>query len=481
MCEKLAGPFREAKYSGLIEGIGKKPKKGGRFSMVRSMYAGVTGLSSHQTKMDVIGNNVSNVNTVGFKSGRVLFNEVFNQTLSPARAPGQGSESGGVNPKQVGLGIDVSSIDTIMSRGSIERTDNVTDLSIDGDGFFVTGGETEDMREFTRAGNFSIDKNGDLIAGNGKKVYGWNDYQDDPEDGVIFNTDQDISPLNIYLDEHSGNKRVTSSSMTQRAMLSGNLNAGEEVMEDGAIDDPEENAHYTSPFTAYDTLGNEYRVNLEYFKVDVDEDHTEWQVRVSAIDDGQEGDEIEIEPEILEDSIKFDKSGSIKEDSNSKQKINITPGEGVGADEMEIELDFSSLTMYDGESTVRSDFVDGNRMGNLTSFEVGEDGIITGVYDNGEQMPLGQVALANFDNPEGLSKTGENSFIETANSGEFVRPLKPGEGGSGKLTAGTLEMSNVDLSKEFADMIVTQRGFQANSRIITSADEMLQELINLKR
>ena len=448
--------------------------------MVRSMFAGVSGLSSHQSRMDVIGNNIANVNTVGFKSGRVLFSEVFNQTINPARAPGQGNDSGGENPMQVGLGTGVSAIDTIMSRGSIERTDNVTDLSIDGDGFFVTGGATEDMRMFTRAGNFSIDRNGNIIAGNGMKVYGWNEYQDDPEDGVIFNTDQDIRPLNIYYDEQNGNKRVTSSSMTQRALLSGNLNAGFEVMEDGAIDDPEQSAHYTSPFTAYDTLGNEYRVNLEYFKVEVTDDHTEWQVRVNSIDDEQEGNETEIEPQILE-GILFDKSGSILEGSDASRSITITPGEGVGAEEMEIELDFSALTMYEGESTVRANYVDGNKMGNLVSFNVGGDGIITGVYDNGRQMPLGQVALAIFDNPEGLSKAGENSFVETANSGEFVRPLKPGEGGSGELTAGTLEMSNVDLSKEFADMIVTQRGFQANSRIITSADEMLQELINIKR
>ena len=449
--------------------------------MVRSMYAGVTGLSSHQVKMDVIGNNIANVNTVGFKSGRVLFNEVFNQTLSPAKAPEQVSGRGGENSKQVGLGIDVSAIDTVMTRGSIERTDNIMDLSIDGEGFFITGGASPGTNMFTRAGNFSIDKNGDVIAGNGMKLYGWNEYVSDPEAGVSFDTDQDIRPLNIYFDEQNGNKKVISSSVTEDVLLAGNLNAGVEVIEEAITDDSEQRPHYTSPFTVYDTLGNEYRINIEYFKVDVTDEHTEWEVRVSSIDDEKEGYETGIEPQILEESILFDKSGSIKEDSISKQKANIIPGELKGAEEMEIELDFSTLTMYDGESTVRANFVDGNKMGNLVSFSIGGDGIITGVYDNGKQMPLGQVALASFDNPEGLSKTGENSFMESANSGQFIRPLRPGEGGSGQLTAGTLEMSNVDLSREFADMIITQRGFQANSRVITSADEMLQELINLKR
>lgn len=449
--------------------------------MVRSMYAGVTGLSSHQVKMDVIGNNIANVNTVGFKSGRALFSEVFNQTLSPAKAPEQVSGNGGSNPMQVGLGIGVSAIDTIMTRGSIERTDNIMDLSIDGEGFFITGGPTAGTNMFTRAGNFSIDQNGDIIAGNGMKLFGWNEYTNDPEKGISFDTDQAIRPINIYYDEQNGNKKVISSRDTKDVLLAGNLNAGVEVLEEEIAPDSEQRPHYTSPFTVYDTLGNEYRINLEYFKVDVTDEHSEWKVRVRSIDDEKEGYETTIEPQILEESIFFNKNGSIKEDSVVKEMMKIIPGELKGAEEMEIELDFSTLTMYDGESTVRANFVDGNKMGNLVSFSIGADGVITGVYDNGKQMPLGQVAIANFDNPAGLTKMGENSFMESANSGKFIRPLKPGEGGSGQLTAGTLEMSNVDLSREFADMIITQRGFQANSRIITSADEMLQELINLKR
>lgn len=450
--------------------------------MIRAMHSGVTGLKSHQVKMDVIGNNVANVNTVGFKSSRVLFSEIFNEMVSSARTPMQARDRGGTNPMQVGVGIDISSIDKNMAKGSVERTDNVMDLSIDGEGFFVTGAIEEGEHLFTRAGNFSIDQNGNLVTGNGMKVFGWNEYTIHPEHGVQFDTDQDIKPINIYIDEQNGNKKVVSSNATERVSLSGNLNAGVEALGEDVTDDTEQAPHYTSPFTVYDSLGNNYRLNVEYFKVEVTDEHTEWQIRAKSIIDGEEeGYETIVDPEVLEASIYFDKDGTIKEESVTDPVLSIKPGLLKGAQDMNIALDLSQLTMYDGESTVRPDFLDGNKMGNLNSFSFGEDGVITGVYDNGERMPLGQIALVNFNNPQGLIKVGNNSFAESANSGGFFGAVAPGEGGTGEVSPGTLEMSNIDLSREFADMIITQRGFQANSRTVTSADEMLQELINIKR
>ena len=153
----------------------------------------------------------------------------------------------------------------------------------------------------------------------------------------------------------------------------------------------------------------------------------------------------------------------------------------VGVGQFTVKFDFSKLTMYASDSSAKPTNIDGYPTGNLVTFNIGADGIITGIYSNGQQQPLGLVALASFENPAGLQKVGENVYIPTTNSGDFKKGLKAGSEGVGNMNPGTLEMSNVDLSKEFTDMIITQRGFQANSRIITTSDEMLQELVNLKR
>jgi flagellar hook protein FlgE len=451
--------------------------------MIRAMYAGVSGLNSHQLKMDVVGNNVANVNTVGFKSGRVLFQEVFSQTLSAGRGPNDRVGQGGVNPLQVGMGLGISAVDTITNRGSIQRTDNPTDLSIEGEGFFIVGEDAFAMRFFTRAGNFSIDKEGNLVAGNGYKVYGWNQYTTDPNAGHSFDDDSPTAPLNIYYDEANGNKRVIPAKSTEKVVISGNLNAGL-----NSVEDLSGRPNYSSPFTAFDSLGNTYQIKLEYYKKGVVDGKAEWDVRVGFVNDYEEGGAPTVKlgdsgtegSSALLNPIRFDQTGAIVPD-NAKQKIIITPGSQVGTKPIEIDLDLSTLSMYNGGSSANANYVDGYSMGNLISFNIGVEGLIMGVYDNGKQNPLGQVAIATFKNPAGLIKTGENLFRESANSGEYVKPLKAGAGGAGMINPGTLEMSNVDLSKEFAEMIITQRGFQANSRIISTSDEMLSELINLKR
>jgi len=182
-------------------------------------------------------------------------------------------------------------------------------------------------------------------------------------------------------------------------------------------------------------------------------------------------------------SIRFDSKGQIIKDNEDEvfPLITIEPDESVGSEPIEIKLDFSGLTMYSGDSSVKPISVDGYSTGSLVTFNIGADGIITGIYSNGQQQPLGMLALASFENPAGLQKVGNNMFLPTTNSGDFTKAVRAGMGSVGTLNPGTLEMSNVDLSREFSDMIITQRGFQANSRIITTSDEMLQELVNLKR
>jgi flagellar hook protein FlgE len=446
--------------------------------MMRAMFSGVTGLNAHQTKMDVVGNNIANINTVGFKAGRVMFQEVFSQTLRGAGAPDQGTGSGGINPMQVGLGLGISAIDTITTRGSLQRTDSSTDVSIEGEGFFVIGETNGGSKNFTRAGNFSIDSNGNLVSGNGLAVYGWRSFDEDTEFGPIFDTNKEMKALNIFYDpELDKDKKFIPAKETSRVQLVGNLNAGQRIF-DGPVEDSSE-AQFANPIMVYDSLGFEHRLNLEYFKTDVAGGSNQWSVRIRTIDSYEDGLEPTISPNILQ-NIAFNSMGGIHENSLATQSITLTPNEQSGAKAVNIELNFSSLTMFDGDYTVRSNFVDGYKKGSLVSFSIGADGLITGVYDNGRQNPLGQLAVATFQNPAGLVKIGDNMYMESRNSGRF-EAYKPGVAGAGTLNPGTLEMSNVDLSKEFAEMIMTQRGFQASSRIITSTDEMMQELINLKR
>lgn len=441
--------------------------------MMRSMFSGVSGLRAHQTRMDVIGNNVSNVNTVGFKSGRVVFQEIFNQTLRGAGAPDATTGRGGTNPMQIGLGLNVGSIDTIFTRGSVQRTDNPTDLSIEGDGFFVVKGGIGDTFRFTRAGNFGLDKLGNLVSGNGMNVYGWQKYDRSSDGSIIFDTEMEIEPINLYSDIHNLNKRIIAAKATSNAVFAGNLDASKGAI---AIDDIGTTpAHFTIPITVYDALGNDYKVDVKFWKTAASDTGSNWTWSVGA-GTGFSATET--------GTINFGPDGKIVAGNgggNVVQDIIFTPDATSGTGSFTAKFDFSKVTTSSADSSVKPTNIDGYPTGNLVTFNIGSDGILTGIYSNGQQQPLGLLAMASFENPAGLQKVGENLYIPTTNSGDFKKAVKAGAEGVGMLSPGTLEMSNVDLSREFTDMIITQRGFQANSRIITTSDEMLQELVNLKR
>jgi len=456
----------------LTEGTGKF--KGGRFiNMMRSMFSGVSGLRAHQTRMDVIGNNVANVNTVAFKSGRVTFQEIFSQTLRGAGAPDRTSGRGGTNPMQVGLGLGIGAIDTIMTRGSVQRTDNLTDLAIEGDGFFVVKGGG-DTYKFTRAGNFTIDKLGNLVTAGGLLVYGWQDYggKAQPDGTYKFDTEKPIQPINLYADDFNKNKRVIAAKQTSYAEFAGNLDATMPIPADLSNIQPEEK--FTVPYTVYDALGNSYDIEIQFWKASADASGSRWDWRIDnkagyTVTAGNTG------------TLTFGPDGRLIDGGTPATPLTITPDAIKGTSAFNVNLNFTKLSTYASDCSVKPLSVDGYTTGNLVTFTIGSDGIITGVYSNGQMQPLGLLALANFDNPSGLQKVGENLYIPTTNSGDFKKAVKPGSENVGALSPGTLEMSNVDLSREFTDMIITQRGFQANSRIITTSDEMLQELVNLKR
>ncbi|MGV8146351.1 MAG: flagellar hook protein FlgE [Alkaliphilus sp.] len=465
--------------------------------MMRSMFSAVSGLRAHQTRMDVIGNNIANVNTVGFKGGRVTFQEVFNQTLRAAGSPQEGR--GGTNPHQVGLGISVASMDTFHIRGAVERTDYNTDLMINGSGFFVVTDDPNFLnRSFTRAGNFALDEAGNLVTTEGFKVLG---YMAD-ENGA----------LQPRLEGLVISKAVTSDAkVTENAVLEGNLDSQTRATDSYAappsanvgalgITDSvylrkevgtapdiittfevnpvfEEAVARETTFQVFDQLGGMHQIKLSFIKT------TPTTFEVEAFYTDENGHTLHAgHPDFAgaAPTLTFLSNGKL--DLTAATSMGLTVGAPLtnGADAFTFDIDFTKLNMFANTSTVSATSIDGFKQGTLNDFAIAPSGEILGAFDNGQRRVLGQVALANFKNVTGLEKTSSNMFVSTQNSGQPIIG-QPGVGGFGALNPGALEMSNVDLSREFTNMITTQRGFQANSRVITTTDEMLQELVNLKR
>lgn len=435
--------------------------------MMRSMFSGVSGLKVHQTRMDVIGNNIANVNTVGYKSQRVTFSDVFSQTLSSATSANDDTGRGGVNAMQVGLGVNVSSIDMLMTQGAAQRTDNPFDLMINGDGFMVV--QDTNGRYFTRSGALRLDDLGNLVTPAGMKVQGW--LANDNGSGEYVINSQEVQSINLFDPKYqSMNPDITS-----KAQITGNI---------CSTSDKE-----TFTVAAYDSLGNYYTIPLQATK-----DTTtpgKWNVQI-ADSEKKNADGTKTTGKFIADAkgnkftitalgtvaIEFDTNGKLKASAAKEFTLSLSAIAGLpgGGKLNDVKVDFSSVTQYATKSTVEGKELDGNSAGTLSGYSIGKDGIINVNYTNGEMRKIAQVVLANFDNPAGLEKVGDNLYQSTTNSGEF-----DGIGEAGNFSTGVLEMSNVDLSAEFTDMIITQRGFQANSRIITVSDEMLQELTNLKR
>jgi flagellar hook protein FlgE len=453
--------------------------------MMRSMFSGVSGLKAHQLKMDTIGNNIANVNTVGYKSQRTTFQEVFNQTLRGAGSA-QGGK-GGTNPQQVGLGISLSSIDTFHIRGSVQRTDNLTDLAINGDGFFILSNSTDFLsRAYTRAGNFSLDEYGNLVAANGYKVLG---YMFDPETNVLKSQ---LEGIRISKSETVPAKATT------YAIFEGNLDL-DMARVPASTDYPKYDAtngleldsntkYWETTTTVYDSLGREHTFKFTFIRGLTDAGETdggdnEWGVIIQDQKSGkyfnEDGDIVD-SPSIgdIVTAIKFNPDGTLDKTVVDSITLNVD-GDGITED-LSVKVDLSKLTQFSNESNAAITESDGYPQGSLDTFSIGPTGEISGVFTNGVNRIIGRLALAGFKNPAGLEKTAENMYQVTPNSGDPIVGV-PGSSGLGALNSGTLEMSNVDISNEFAEMITTQRGFQANSRIITTSDEMLQELVNMKR
>ncbi|NLZ38500.1 MAG: flagellar hook protein FlgE [Firmicutes bacterium] len=407
--------------------------------MQRSLFTGVTGLRNHQTKLDVIGNNIANVNTVAYKSSRVRFQDVFSQIIHGASAP-QGGR-GGTNAAQVGMGMTLGAIDVLHTQGSPQYTGVPTDMTIQGSGYFVV---TDGVNQFyTRDGAFARGADGDLVnSANGLKLLGWV-----ADAAGNIDTTAELTTLNIPL----GERLITKA--TENLVFSANLNADAQIGEQ----------HVTDALV-YDSQGGVHSITFTFEKTGVNE--WEWQVIVPpgvTLQQGGSG------------TLSFDNNGNFASVTDNTLSLGI-----AGVDDLNLTIDFSAVSQVVGKSNAQVSQQDGFPVGELADYMIGKTGIISGIYTNGMVRNLGQIALATFANAEGLTKAAGNLYTISANSGQ-ARIGAAGEEGRGTIETSSLEMSNVDLSYEFTEMITTSRAYQANSRVITTSDELLQEVVNLKR
>ena len=414
--------------------------------MLRSMFSGVSGLRTHQVMMDVIGNNIANVNTAGYKSGQTVFQDLLSQLLRGAGGPVPGL--GGTNPAQVGLGVRLAGISTSFGQGALQLTGRSTDLAIQGDGFFVTslGGQ----QLYTRAGAFSFDTEGKLVTADGTVAQGWSA---DPLGAI--DTNAPLGDLRMPLGQ------VLAPVQTQTVTLGGNLPS------DAAVGDT-----ITSSIKVYDAQGAPVTLTFQFTKTAADQ----WSVQALSPDAAGV-----LQPVGAAAVLPFDPATG---------QLSPAPTYAVSPpgvwDAGGIDISFGAagapdaVSQFAGQTNIAALGQDGSALGTLQSFSIGQDGIVTGVFSNGRTQSIGQLALASFNNPAGLEKAGGAAFRATANSG-LAQIGSAGSGGRGLISGGMLEMSNVDLAQEFTNLIVAQRGFQANSRVITASDELLQDLVNLKR
>jgi flagellar hook protein FlgE len=429
-------------------------------AFLKSLFAGVSALRNHQTMMDVIGNNISNINTIGFKAGRATFAEMYAQTIQSASRPTD--TTGGSNPMQVGLGMSISTVDTLFNQGSIESTTNPFDMAIRGSSLFVVnqGGQTL----YTRAGNFGIDATGKVVSGSSGAVL-----QGKMADanGVIpsGNTLQDII---INRDIKSPAKATT------YIRYSGNLDASAAIYSAGP---PETGGRTTSTINAFDSLGARVPLTLTFTKTG--SNTWDWS---AAVPDAAPAT---TSTNVGSGTITFNADGTLQSPLPGPITINPTSG----ADPLNISLDFGTpsptapgvfagITQTSGNSGISIRETDGYTSGTLLSVSVDKTGLVEGSFSNSTRQSLAQIMLAEFNNPGGLSHNGENSYDISGNSGTAAI-VTPGE--SSQIYSNSLEQSNVDLADEFTKMITAQRGFQASARIITTSDEFLQEVVNLKR
>ena len=463
--------------------------------MMRSLYSGVSGLQNHQTRMDVIGNNISNVNTTGFKRGRVNFQDMISQQIAGAAKPTE--ELGGVNPKDVGLGMTIATIEQVFTQGNLQTTGVSTDVAIQGNGFFILKNGDESF--YTRNGAFGIDKDGTLVnPSNGMRVQGWMANEINGE--MIVTTAATPTDLIIPV----GSKDPAKA--TENVKFACNLNKNTPEILEGASAADIQKGTWNTEQEIFDSFGNKHLLSVSFRRVvgnpnqweatvnvDVNNaDYTQTRIGLGTTDGvantflvnfdnyGQllsvtdsagnltpESGEI-----VLQASYTVPEANTDENGNPYRQTFNINLGT-IGSMK-------NTITQSASISTTKAYSQDGYTLGYLDNFKIDSSGTITGVYSNGTNRVIGQIAMASFTNDRGLEKAGDSTYVESNNSGQAMIG-ESGVQGKGKLLSGALEMSNVDLSEQMTDMIVTQRGFQSNAKTIQTADTLLETVLSLKR
>lgn len=512
-----------------------------------SLFSSISGLRNHSTWMNVIGNNISNVNTVGYKSQRITFKEAISQSLSPASGANLRNNLGGVNAIQSGLGAALGSIDTIMSQGALQTTGRATDIAIDGKGFFIV--KKGDQTLYTRAGNFYFDNQGNLVTSDGGLVQGWSlkiDRQIGPPFTITYPTEVDTKgpygniqiPQNLVLGpKQTSNSNVSIAGPTNKEegiILKGNLDAmtplnpiiaGGGTPPGPALPPVGYTPDAVNSAIVYDSLGVAHTI-IFYWTQTGDPTNvlgagatpSNWAWTAYDVTGGRV---IDINAPVANQAIvvgsgtdvTFNPDGSLAWNgvSTAANPINptltITPIGNGAVDPLIVSVNFGTdnnmapggiglrdgitgdygngtfdpiLNQYIPKQTIYTAFVDGYSEGTLISVSVDKTGGLNCTFSNNQTITIAKLALANFANPEGLIRAGDTMFLESANSGK-PQVSTAGNAGLGTTTGGTLEASNVDLSVELTNMIIAQRGFESNARIITTSADMLNTLVNLGR
>ena len=405
--------------------------------ILTSMFTAVSGLSTYGNAMGVIGNNIANVGTAGFKSSRATFSDLISSSLA-----------GGAGSDQIGLGVYLNDVQTNFSQGSMTTTGNTLDLAIDGDGFYLVQNNSG-ANYYTRAGQFKVNNLGQVIDSSGALLQG---YQADTNGNITSTV---------------GGITLTSSAVpplsTTTAAILGNLNANATTPTAAFSVTDTASYNFSTGMTFYDSLGNSHQMQLYFRKTAANA----WGV-YSQIDGGTAA---------AQTNMTFNASGALT--AGGTQTVTATLTNGATSPQA-MTVDLSALTQFGSPSGVVTQTQNGYSSGSLEQINIDKQGRVVAQFTNGQTRALAQIVLNRFVNPDGLVNNGNNHFLESIESGAALAGA-PTTNGLGRVLSETIEQSNVDLGKEFVDMIITQRAFQANSRAITTSDEMLQELVNLKR
>lgn len=409
--------------------------------MIGSLYSGISGLKANASAMSVIGDNIANVETTGFKSSRVQFANIFNATIGSSRM-------------QIGRGVTMSGVSSNWSSGTIENTSNITDLAVNGPGMFIVRDSYTGEQFYTRAGQFEFNKDSQLVSPDGLLVQGYAVNQDGTS-GVM-------GPITM--------PHGTSTPQATTEMSIGlNLNNSAEV-----------DSVYSTTVTAYDSIGSAVEMNFTFTRT-----ATGWDYYVTPSVGTATPDSTTPNSLTFTTDGELDPANCVPAITGTGPVIDIA---GLSGDDLSITwkmLDDTgssdgSVTGYSSTSIKTSQTQDGYPSGMLQSITVDEEGMFSALYSNGDLRPFAQIAMADFANYGGLAKQSNNLFTSTVASGQPVIAT-PNTAGIGGIAPSSLEMSNVDLATEFVDLITTQRAFQANSKVITTSDEILSELMNIKR